>query len=125
MSDGGAHLDRDDGQEWSTHFLSTWWRTERVWRLEEAVRRITAIPAAILGLHDRGLLAVGRPPTCSCSTPRRSTSAPAARRLDPFTGAARFRAVPRGIAATIVNGAVVVEDGERTGAAPGVVVRPS
>jgi N-acyl-D-aspartate/D-glutamate deacylase len=45
--------------------------------------------------------------------------------IDPFTGAARFRAVPRGIAATIVNGVVVVEGGERTGAAPGVVVRPS
>jgi N-acyl-D-amino-acid deacylase len=125
VSDGGAHLDRDDGQEWSTHFLSTWWRTEQVWRLEEAVRRITAIPAAVLGLHDRGLLAVGRaadiflfdPETVDVGTCREET--------DAFTGSPRFRAVPRGIAATIVNGTVVVEGGERTGAAPGVVVRPS
>ena len=31
----------------------------------------------------------------------------------------------QGIAATIVNGSVVVERGERTGLAPGVVVSPS
>ena len=59
VSDGGAHLDFDDGAEWSTHFLATWWRAERVWRLEEAIRRITAIPAAVLGLTDRGLLKPG------------------------------------------------------------------
>jgi N-acyl-D-aspartate/D-glutamate deacylase len=125
VSDGGAHLDRDDGQEWSTHFLSTWWRTERVWRLEEAVRRITAIPAAVLGLHDRGLLAVGRAADLFLFDPEAVDVGTCRQEVDPFTGAARFRAVPRGIAATVVNGAVVVEGGERTGAAPGVVVRPS
>ncbi len=125
VSDGGAHLDRDDGQEWSTHFLSTWWRTERVWRLEEAIRRITAIPAAILGLHDRGLLAVGRAADLFLFDPEEIDVGTCREETDPFTGAARFRAVPRGTAATIVNGVVVVEGGERTGAAPGVVVRPS
>ncbi len=125
VSDGGAHLDRDDGQEWSTHFLSTWWRTERVWRLEEAVRRITAIPAAVLGLHDRGLLAVGRAADLFLFDPERVDVGTCREEVDPFTGARRFRAVPKGIAATVVNGSVVVEGGERTGAAPGVVVRPS
>ena len=125
VSDGGAHLDRDDGQEWSTHFLATWWRAERVWRLEEAVRRITAIPAAILGLHDRGLLAVGRAADLFLFDPEAIDVGTCRQELDPVTGAPRFRAVPRGIAATIVNGRVVVEGGERTGLAPGVVVSPS
>ena len=59
VSDGGAHLDFDDGAEWSTHFLATWWREEHIWRLEQAIRLITAIPAAVLGLTDRGLLHPG------------------------------------------------------------------
>ena len=119
VSDGGAHLDRDDGQEWSTHFLATWWRGERVWRLEEAVRRITAIPAAILGLHDRGLLAVGRAADLFLFDPDAIDVGTCREEVDPVTGAPRFRAVPKGIAATIVNGSVVVERGERTGARPG------
>lgn len=125
VSDGGAHLDRDDGQEWSTHFLATWWRTERIWRLEEAIRRITAIPAAVLGLHDRGLVGVGRPADLFLFDPAAIDVGTCREERDAFTGAPRFRAVPRGIAATIVNGAVVVEAGERTGAAPGMVVKPS
>jgi N-acyl-D-aspartate/D-glutamate deacylase len=125
VSDGGAHLDRDDGQEWSTHFLATWWRAEGVWRLEEAVRRITALPASILGLHDRGLLAVGRAADVFVFDPDAIDVGTCREEVDPLTGAARFRAVPRGTVATIVNGQVVVERGERTGAAPGVVVRPS
>ena len=44
---------------------------------------------------------------------------------DVVLGVERFRAVPAGIAYTIVNGEVVVDHGERTGARPGQVVRPS
>ena len=43
---------------------------------------------------------------------------------DVVLGVERFRAVPVGVTATIVNGEVVVENGERTGAVPGRVVRP-
>jgi N-acyl-D-aspartate/D-glutamate deacylase len=125
VSDGGAHLDRDDGQEWSTHFLATWWRAEGVWRLEEAIRRITAIPAAVLGLHDRGLLAVGRPADLFVFDPDGVDVGTCRKEVDAATGAPRFRAVPRGVALTVVNGAVVVERGEATGVAPGAVVRPS
>ena len=71
VSDGGAHLDFDDGAEWSTHFLATWWRDEGVWRLEDAIRRITAIPAAVLGLTDRGLLQPGRPADVFVFDPQR------------------------------------------------------
>ena len=124
VSDGGAHLDRDDGQEWSTQFLSTWWRGEGVWRLEEAVRRLTAMPAAVLGLRDRGTLAPGRAADVFVFDPERIDTGTCRQEADAVTGAARFRAVPRGIEATIVNGVVVVERGEPTGALPGQIVRP-
>ncbi|MCU1357738.1 MAG: amidohydrolase [Acidimicrobiales bacterium] len=125
VSDGGAHLDRDDGQEWSTHFLATWWRTERVWRLEEAIRLMTAIPAAILGLSDRGILAAGRPADVFLFDPERIDVGTCRLQEDPVLGVPRFRGVPVGINATIVNGTVVVEEGHRLEARPGQVVRPS
>jgi N-acyl-D-aspartate/D-glutamate deacylase len=125
VSDGGAHLDRDDGQEWSTHFLANWCRREKVWRLEEAVRLITAIPAAVLGLSDRGVLAVGRPADIFLFDAERIDVGTCRQEREAATGAARFRGVPVGIHATIVNGEVIVRDGVPTGATPGQVVSPS
>lgn len=124
VSDGGAHLDRDDGQEWSTHFLATWWRAERVWRLEEAIRLMTAVPAAILGITDRGLLAPGLPADVFLFDPERIDVGTCRLETDAVIGSPRFRGVPVGIVATIVNGVVVVEDGVRADARPGEVVRP-
>ena len=34
-SDGGAHLARDDGADWSSYFLRSWVLDRRVWTLEE------------------------------------------------------------------------------------------
>jgi N-acyl-D-aspartate/D-glutamate deacylase len=125
VSDGGAHLDFDDGAEWSTHFLVTWWREDRLWRLEEAIRRITALPAAVCGLVDRGLLQVGRPADVFVFDPEGLDLGIRRMETDAVTGAPRFRSVPKGVRATVVNGAVVVADGERTGALPGEVIRPA
>ena len=58
-SDGGAHLDRDDGAEAHTWFLKHWVREWGGFTLEEGVRQITAIPAALCGFTDRGLLLTG------------------------------------------------------------------
>jgi N-acyl-D-amino-acid deacylase len=124
VSDGGAHLDRDDGAEWSTHFLATWWRAEGVWRLEEAIRRMTAIPAAVLGLPDRGLLHTGYAADVFIFDPERVDVGSCRADADVVLGVERFRATPVGIEATIVNGEVVVDRGERLDARPGQVVRP-
>jgi N-acyl-D-aspartate/D-glutamate deacylase len=125
VSDGGAHLDRDDGQEWPSHFLATWWRTEQVWTLEEAIAQITSVPASILGLHDRGRLEVGLPADIYIFDPEQIGAGTCRQETDAVTGAARFRAVPVGAIATLVNGIAVVENGSATGELPGVVVRPS
>jgi N-acyl-D-amino-acid deacylase len=125
VSDGGAHLDFDDGAEWSTHFITTWWRDEKLWRLEEAIRRITALPAAVCGLTDRGLLQSGRPADVFIFDPQALDLGIRRMETDSFTGAKRFRSVPKGIKATIVNGSVVVENGERTGALAGQLIRPA
>ena len=64
------------------------------------------------------------PPTSSSSTRSGWRSVGAARSDDRVTGTPRFRSSAVGVRATIVNGAVVVDDGEPTGATPGQVVRP-
>lgn len=125
VSDGGAHLDFDDGAEWSTHFLATWWRQERVWRLEEAIRRITAIPAAVLGLTDRGLLRAGGAADIFIFDPDRLALGRRRKDIDRVTGTPRFRSSAIGVRATIVNGQVVVDDGVPTATAPGQVVSPA
>src|SRR5205085_10336831 len=58
-SDGGAHLERDDGSDWSTYFLSSWVRERGLMTLEEAIFRLTFFPASVMGLPDRGLLREG------------------------------------------------------------------
>jgi N-acyl-D-aspartate/D-glutamate deacylase len=124
VSDGGAHLAWDDGAEWSTYFLKTWWQQEGLWRLEEAIRLITSVPANVIGLRDRGVLAAGRPADLLLFDPETLDVGTCELDIDARTGLERFRSVPVGILATIVNGAIVVDDGKPTGAMSGQVVRP-
>lgn len=124
VSDGGAHLGWDDGAEWSTYFLKTWWQQEGQWRLEEAIRLMTSVPANVIGLRDRGVLAAGRAADVFVFDPERLDTGTCDLTVDPTTGLERFRSVPTGIRATIVNGAVVIDDGKPTGALGGQVVQP-
>ena len=59
VSDGGAHLDRDDGAEWSSYFLRSWVLDRGEWTLEEGIRQLTQVPAALAGFADRGALLAG------------------------------------------------------------------
>jgi len=125
VSDGGAHLDRDDGADWSTAFLSFWVRERRLWSLEEGIRQMTQVPAALLGFEGRGMLLPGYfadafvfdPDTVELESKKQVADFPG--------GEARYSARPRGIYWTIVNGTPVVRDGQvLTGNLPGHVVRP-
>lgn len=124
VSDGGAHLDRDDCSEWSTYFLSDWVRKRSVVSLEEGVRQMTSVPAAIIGLCDRGSLLPGYWADIMIFD-RDAVAADFKGPVDDFPGGAtRFSARPKGIEYTIVNGQVIVEQGELTDALPGRVAVP-
>jgi len=82
--------------------------------LEEAVRKMTSAPAARLGLSDRGLLADGMKADVVVFDP--ATVRSNATYEEP-------RRYPDGIEYVIVNGVVVVDAGEHTGALPGRVLR--
>jgi len=125
VSDGGAHLARDDGADWSSYFLRSWVLDRRVWTLEEGIRQITQMPAALTGLRDRGILAPGYPADLFVFDP--DTIGPWRKEFvhDLPGGVGRFKAWGQGVKATVVNGDPIVLDGELTGALPGEVVRPS
>jgi N-acyl-D-amino-acid deacylase len=82
--------------------------------LEEAVRKMTSAPATRLGLSDRGRLADGYFADVVIFDPQ--TVASNATYDEP-------RRYPTGIEYVIVNGTLVVDRGEHTGALPGRAVR--
>ena len=124
VSDGGAHLDRQDGAEWSTTFLVKWVRDAGVWTLEDGIRQMTQVPAALCGLPDRGTLLPGSWADMMIFDPD-SIGIESKQVVHDFPGGdGRWSARPSGFKATIVNGVPLVVDGELTGALPGRVVRP-
>ncbi|MHB8330344.1 MAG: N-acyl-D-amino-acid deacylase family protein [Acidimicrobiales bacterium] len=125
VSDGGAHLDRDDGADWSTAFLAFWVRDRKLWSLEEGIRQMTQVPAALLGFQGRGMLLPGYWADAFVFDPDTVELASKKQVQDFPGGEARYSARPKGIFWTIVNGVPVVHDGQvLTGNLPGRVVRP-
>ena len=91
-------------------------REARTIPLEEAIRRMTSLPADIVGLEDRGRIANGFPADLVLFD------------REDVTDHATFerpRARATGIRATFVNGQPVIHDGRFTGALPGRVLRRS
>ncbi|MBA2487970.1 MAG: D-aminoacylase [Chloroflexi bacterium] len=89
-------------------------RDMRLMPLEEAVRKMTAAPAARLGLRQRGLLRDGMVADVVLFDP--STVRATATYEEP-------RQFPEGIPYVLVNGEFVVDGGVHTGATPGVALR--
>ena len=81
---------------------------------EQAVRKMTSLPAQRLGLPDRGLLRPGLAADVACIDPERVRDT--ATYEEP-------RQLPEGIPYVIVNGTIVVDDGRRTDALPGRALR--
>ena len=124
-SDGGAHLARDDGSDWSSFFLGAWVRDRGAWSLEEGIRQITDVPASLIGLTDRGRIRVGAPADIMIFDPETIGIWRKEFVTDLPGGAGRFKAWGKGVKATIVNGQPIVLDGELTGRLPGEVLAPS
>lgn len=89
-------------------------REERVLTLEDAVRKMTSMPAMRLGLQDRGCLRAGCVADVTVFDPAR------VRDVGTFTDPHHW---PEGIPYVIVNGAPVVDGGRFTQARPGKVLR--
>ncbi len=96
--------------------LARYVREQALLPLEEAVAKMTGLPARRLGLRDRGVLAVGAKADIVALDPARVQD------LATYEEPHQY---PTGIAYVLVNGRVVIEGGEHTGALPGRVLSPT
>jgi N-acyl-D-amino-acid deacylase len=126
LGDGGAHCGLICDASTTTSMLSHWSRDRtrgaRI-PLELAVRKMTGDTAALYGLHDRGVVAVGRRADLNLVDLDRLQLRMPESVADLPAGASRLVQRADGYAATIVGGDVVLRDGEDTGARPGRLVR--
>ena len=124
LGDGGAHLDMLCDSGYPTYVLGTWVRERKVLSLEEAVRRMTSDPADFFGIRDRGRIAPGLAADLAIFDPATVGSGGRPERLYDLPGGAKRMVMrSRGIEYTLVNGEVMWEKGELTGAAAGKVLR--
>jgi len=123
LSDTGAHAGLFCDGDMSTFFLSHWVRDRKIMPLEQAIRKLTSKPAAVLGLIDRGVLRPGAHADINVFDPARVTGLYPEYIQDFPNGTGRLRTRAAGYAATVVNGQVVTEQGSHTGARPGKVLR--
>ncbi len=125
LGDGGAHVDVICDCGYPSFLLSYWVRERARGTLgfETAIRILTSEPAALYGLHDRGVVAPGYKADLNVLDPDRVSPRPVEIVDDLPTGAIRIVQRTDGFVATLVDGVVVQRDGEDTGARPGRVVR--
>ena len=125
LGDAGAHVSQMIDSGWSTFILSHWHRDSGVYSIEEAVRRISSVPAGVLGLKDRGTIEVGKRADVNVfDISRLEERMPEIVHDFPF-GAPRFIQRAAGYKATVCNGAVVLRDDELTAERAGQVLRSS
>ncbi len=95
-------------------WLGTYVREEKLMTWEEAIRKLAALPAEILGIEDRGLLKEGNFADVVVFDPE--TIADKATFEDPFHYSV-------GMLHVFVNGEAIVKDGQYTAALPGRALR--
>jgi N-acyl-D-aspartate/D-glutamate deacylase len=123
LSDGGAHADMRCEAGYSTYLLGTIVRDQQMLPLEEAIRRLTSVPAQVFGVPLRGTVAAGmiadlvvfEPATINCGKQEAVRDFPG--------GGLRYIEKSTGIVHTIVNGKILFSHDETRGILPGRVLR--
>jgi N-acyl-D-amino-acid deacylase len=122
-TDGGARPDKGDRTDYSTRLLSYWVREKGIMSLEDAVYRMTGKTALMHDLHDRGFISAGKAADITIFDPDTIASKPREPMYEFPGGEMHVKQGATGIDYVIVNGEVLLEDGEHTGALPGQVLR--
>jgi N-acyl-D-aspartate/D-glutamate deacylase len=123
LGDAGAHVSQIIDADWATFTLKYWIKEKQVYSLADGIRRMTSDGARVMGLTDRGTLAVGKRADVNVFDLDRVTQ------LQPQIvhnfpgGAPHFTMRARGYHATLVNGQVNVRNDQSTGARAGMVLR--
>ena len=128
LADSGAHVSQLCDACFATDLLGNWVRDRSVMSLEQAVHKLTAEPARVYGLGDRGLAEVGMAADLVVFDPDTVAPGPLRRVIDfPAAGERLTADAPVGMTHTLVNGVPIRVDGqsvpEGLGRRPGTVLR--
>jgi N-acyl-D-aspartate/D-glutamate deacylase len=124
QSDAGAHVaNATPGFGFATTMLAYWVRERQIMSLEDAIKKLTFLPASIFGIHDRGLLRRGMAADLFVFDPAKIDLAAPEKVQDLPEGAPRYIQRAKGIHYTVVNGSVLMKNGAHTGVYPGTVLR--
>src|SRR2546429_7668988 len=85
-------------------------REQRVLTLEDAIRKMTSLPAQILGLRDRGQLREGFAADVAVFDPTT---------IGETNSFEKPKSYAKGVDYVLVNGGIVIDKGRHTGARPG------
>ncbi len=123
-SDAGAHLDILDTFAMSTQLLSLAVREYGVLSLERAVHHLTLKPAKLMGLRERGLLRTGWFADLVIFDPDNVGMGKVYFRKDLPGGCGRLYADAEGVERVIVNGTVIIANGQYLEKPAGVILKP-
>lgn len=127
LSDAGAHTSQLCDACFPTHLLGYWVRDQKAISMEEAIRKLTSLPADVFGLAGRGRLATGGPADVVLFDPATVSAGKLRRANDLPAGEQRLVVDSIGIDAVIVNG-VMLRDAsgdvlDAAGPLPGALLR--
>jgi N-acyl-D-amino-acid deacylase len=123
FSDSGAHVSQIMDNSLQTHLLSYWVRQREAFTLEEAIRKLTYETASHWGFADRGLIREGFAADLVVFDPKTIAATMPELRHDLPRGEPRLFQSATGLAATIVNGQVLLRNGVPTANLPGRLLR--
>ncbi|MBI4611129.1 MAG: amidohydrolase family protein [Candidatus Rokubacteria bacterium] len=127
LSDAGAHVTLFCEAGQTSRLLGHWVRERKALSLEEAVRRITSMPADVFGIRDRGRLAPGLAADIVVFDPDAIADHEPELVYDLPDGGPRLVQRASGIRWSFVNGRALIRDGRLIspeGPGPGRVLRP-
>lgn len=122
-SDAGAHLDMMHAFSYSTRLITEAVLARQLLTMEEAIHMLTAVPAALYRVHDRGTVEVGKQADLVLFQPDELAIEDPQVVHDLPGGGWRLTAGAPGLDGVWVNGRQTVDAGELTGATPGEVLR--
>ena len=123
LGDAGAHVSQIMDAGWSSFMLSYWQRETGYYTMGQVIERMTSGPARVIGLKDRGILKEGMRADVNVFDPDEVVELQPELVHDFPGGAPRYIQRSRGFKATIVNGAMSVENGELSDTRAGEVLR--
>jgi N-acyl-D-amino-acid deacylase len=101
---------------WGTYakILGKYVRDEKLLTMEEAIRKMTSLPARFLGLQDRGIVKEGFRADLVVFDPK------TVKNMATYGNPCQF---PEGIPYVVVNGELAIDEGRHTGSLSGEVIR--